>query len=270
MQATRIASLNINGATAAPKLDMLTDFLYCQEITIILLQEVTHNDVERIRGYDTYLNIWAMLRDTALAVRKTTRIQQVQRLTSGRAITATYGDLRIVNIYAPSGTSNRVERKHFYNSELPSIMRHAPGILLLGGDFNCTQTAAETTEQPCPIRALSELIRRMGLKGTWSHNYNQPVYTHYTHTGASRLHRIYASSALLARKVKTMILPVPFSDHQTVILSINMGGKNVWRVRRDWRMNPAMLRDECFMMALHDKWKEWQRTKPYYPNVALW
>jgi exonuclease III len=42
MQAVRIASLNINGATAASKLDMLTDFLHRQEITIILLQEVTH------------------------------------------------------------------------------------------------------------------------------------------------------------------------------------------------------------------------------------
>jgi hypothetical protein len=67
-----------------------------------------------------------------------------------------------------------------------------------------------------------------------------------------------------------MILPVPFTDHHAVILSINMGSKNVWRVRRDWRMNPTMLRDECLKMVLHDKWKEWQRAKPYYPNVALW
>jgi exonuclease III len=143
MRAVRIASLNINGATAASKLDMLTEFLYRQEITILLLQEVTHNDVARIRGYDTYLNIGATLRGTALVVRKTTRIQQVQLLPSGRAIAATYGDLRIVNIYAPSGTANRVEREHFYNSELPSMMRHTPGTLLLGGDFNCTQTPAE-------------------------------------------------------------------------------------------------------------------------------
>jgi exonuclease III len=158
MQAVWIASLNINGATTASKLDMLTDFKDRQGISIILLQEVTHNDVARIRGYDTYLNIGATLRGTALAVRKTTRIQQVQLLPSGRAIAVTYGDLRIVNIYAPSGTSNRVEREHFYNSELPSMMRHTPGTLLLGGDFNCTQTAAETTGQQCPSRALSELI----------------------------------------------------------------------------------------------------------------
>jgi exonuclease III len=74
MQAVRIASLNINGATAASKLDMLTDFLYRQEITIIFLQEETHNEVARIRGYDTYLNTGAMLRGTALVLRKTTRI----------------------------------------------------------------------------------------------------------------------------------------------------------------------------------------------------
>jgi hypothetical protein len=67
-----------------------------------------------------------------------------------------------------------------------------------------------------------------------------------------------------------MILPVPFTDHHAVIISINMGSKNVWRVRRAWRVNPTILRDEFFKMALHDKWKEWQRAKPYYPNVALW
>jgi hypothetical protein len=78
-------------------------------------------------------------------------------------------------------------------------------------------------------------------------------YTHFTHTGVSRIDRIYASSALLARKVKSMILPVPFTDHHAVILSINMGSKNVWRVQRAWRMDPTMLRDECFKMALHDK-----------------
>jgi endonuclease/exonuclease/phosphatase family metal-dependent hydrolase len=149
----------------------------------------------------------------------------------------------MVNIYAPSGTSNRVDREHFYNSELPSMMRHTPGALLLGGDFNCTKTPAEATGQPSPSKALSELIRRMDLKDTWSHNYNQPIYTHYTHTGASRLDRIYASSALLARKVKSVILPVAFTDHHAVILSVNMGSKNVWRVRRAWRMNSTMLRD---------------------------
>jgi exonuclease III len=196
MQAVRIASLNINGATAASKIDMLTDFLHRQEITIILLQEVTHKDVVKIRGYDTYLNIGATLQGTALVGRKTTRIPHVQLLPSGRAIAATYGDLRIVNIYAPSGTLNRVEREHFYNSELPSMMRHTPGTLLLGGDLNCTETAADSTGQPCPSRALSELIRRMDLKDTWSHNYNQPVYTHYTQTLARADKTVYM---LLAR-----------------------------------------------------------------------
>jgi hypothetical protein len=66
-----------------------------------------------------------------------------------------------------------------------------------------------------------------------------------------------------------MVLPVPFTDHHAVILCINMGSKNVWTARRAWRMYPKMLRDECFKMALHEKWKEWQRAKPYYPNVAL-
>ena len=42
-----------------------------------------------------------------------------------------------INIYAPSGTAKRLEREHFYNSELTYLLRDAPANIFLGGDFNC-------------------------------------------------------------------------------------------------------------------------------------
>jgi hypothetical protein len=149
-------------------------------------------------------------------------------------------------------------------------MRHTPGSLILGGDFNYTQTPAETTGNPNPSRALAELLRGIDLTDTWCQNPNTTVYTHYSQTGASRLDRIYVSRALLPRKVGTVILPVAFTDHQTVVLSVEIGEIATWRNRGKWNMNPTMLRDESFTTALRDKWKEWRLAKRHFPTATVW
>jgi exonuclease III len=80
---------------------------------------VTHDVAARIHGYKTYLNI-GMMRGTAILARNTTRLHQAQTIPSGRAIAATFGDLRLINIYAPSCTANRAEREYFQNSAIPN------------------------------------------------------------------------------------------------------------------------------------------------------
>jgi exonuclease III len=163
----RIASLNINGFTAEKKVAMLAEFLYRNEITLMLLQEVTQTDVARIRGYDAHLNIGADMRGTAILVRNTESLEHVLRLPSGRGITASYKDLLVVNVYAPAGTSKRAEREHFYTAEIPGIRRHTPGTLMIGGDFNCTQQPNESTRAPNPSGGMAELLRRLALTDSW-------------------------------------------------------------------------------------------------------
>jgi exonuclease III len=138
MGAVWTASLNINGLTSATKIGMPTDWLYRHNINIIFIQEVTHPEAAQIRRYETYLNIGTTMCGTAILTRNIIRLHQVQIIPSGRAIEATFGELQLINIYAPSGTANRAEREHFYNSKLPLLMRHNPGSLIVGGDFNCT------------------------------------------------------------------------------------------------------------------------------------
>jgi exonuclease III len=53
----KIATLNVNGVSAKVRMRMLAYFLRKQEIDIILLQEVTHNDFDLIRGYNSYTNV---------------------------------------------------------------------------------------------------------------------------------------------------------------------------------------------------------------------
>jgi exonuclease III len=218
----RIVSVNINGCTSATKLSMITDFVYRQDINIVLLQEVTNSEIAKIRGYDTYVNLGTTMHGTVILTRNVSGLRNIQKIPSGRAMAANLGELRLLNIYAPSGTANRSERESFYNSELTPLMSHTPGTLIIGGDFNCSQVTADTTGNPTPSRALTEILNGMDLVDTWNQPQDRPQYTHYTSTGASRIDQIYVLRALLSRKVGKKILPAAHTDHHAVVLRIIM------------------------------------------------
>ena len=124
----KIATLNINGMSAGDKMTMLNEFLYKQEIDIMLLQEVTHTDFDEVRGYTVHFNIGTSKRGTAFVTREQIQITNVTRLPSGRGIAVNYQGVWIVNICAPSGTANRQEREEFFNMELAYLLRSLPPI----------------------------------------------------------------------------------------------------------------------------------------------
>jgi exonuclease III len=92
---------------------MLAEFLYRNDFTLLLLQEVTHTDLARIRDYDSHMKIEADMRGTAMLVRHTDNLDQVIRLPSGRGMAASYKDLRVANIYAPAGTAKKLKGSTF-------------------------------------------------------------------------------------------------------------------------------------------------------------
>jgi hypothetical protein len=168
----RIASVNINGCTSATKLSMITDFVYRQDINTVLLQEVTNSEIAKIGGYDTHVNLGTTIRGLAILTRNVSGLRNIQTIPSGRAMAANLGELRLLNIYAPSGTANRGERERFYNRELTPLFSHTPGTLIIGDDFYSTKVTADTTGNPTPSRALTEPLNGMDLVDTW----NQPQY----------------------------------------------------------------------------------------------
>jgi len=122
----KIATLNINGMTADGIMGMLNEFMLKQEIDIILLQEVTHTDLESIRGYKTHFNIGINKRGTTILTKEEISLKNITRLPSGRGMAACYQGIWLVNIYAPSGTANRQEREDFYNVELVYLLKSLP------------------------------------------------------------------------------------------------------------------------------------------------
>jgi len=61
--------------------------------------------------YTAHINIGNDGRGTAIFVKEGITLTNIQRIPSGRGIAATHHGIRRVNIYAPSGSEKKKERK---------------------------------------------------------------------------------------------------------------------------------------------------------------
>jgi len=116
---------------------MLEEFIRKRDVDIAILQEVTSVHNINIKGYQTIDNVGTARRGTAILTRDDLQMHRIRRLPSGRKLAAYCNNICLVNIYAPSGTSNRAEREAFFNSEVIDLLPLAPTELIMAGDFNC-------------------------------------------------------------------------------------------------------------------------------------
>ena len=70
----RIASLNINGIANPTRICMLGEFLWQQDIDVVLLQEVTSKAIEQLRNYTKHINIGTEHRGTAILVKEGSKL----------------------------------------------------------------------------------------------------------------------------------------------------------------------------------------------------
>ena len=75
---------------------------------------------------------------------------------------ASFKNVTLVNIYAPSGAERR-EREQFFASEVPYLLRGIPSSLVMGGDINSVLSSVEVTGHTNYSRTLQELIRGYDL-----------------------------------------------------------------------------------------------------------
>jgi exonuclease III len=265
-----IATLNINGIRAHHRMLMLADFLRAQDVDLLCAQEVTTDALQGIPTYTTHLNMGTEGRGTALLVKDAYKVDDVRRLPSGRGIMATFNGIRIVNIYAPSGTSKRKERELFYNLELPHLIGQPPAEMLIAGDFNCVLQPQDSTGVPHTSRALHALVDGLDLTDTGCLARGARQYTHYTPTGASRLDRIYVSRTVLSRSPRTETRAVAFSDHMAVVIHTTCAVEVAAQGRGVWRMNAALLNSNATQSRLAEEWTRWDALKRLYSTRVQW
>jgi len=83
--------------------------------------------------------------ETAIVAKCQYQLTDVRILPTGRAIAETLRGMRMINIYAPSGTTRRTEREDLYNVELTDLLQDASTHTLLAGDFKCVMHPIITT-----------------------------------------------------------------------------------------------------------------------------
>jgi exonuclease III len=93
---------------------MLEEFLRHHEIDILLVQEVTQHFLRDVRGYNTHYNVGANKRGTAIMTREGISLENITMIPSGRAIAAKFREVRILNVYSPSGNVMKQERERFF------------------------------------------------------------------------------------------------------------------------------------------------------------
>ena len=163
MNVLRIATININGIRNETRIAMLKEFIRSHDLDVVLLQEVTTPESIDTPGYISYSNIGPDMRGTAIMARRNLPITHIERLPSGRAIAVENYGLRIVNVYAPSGTAKRTDRERFYNVELPVLFSTHTTPILVGGDFNCILSPSDSTGTFSSSNALANIIRGFRL-----------------------------------------------------------------------------------------------------------
>jgi len=137
---------------------MLEDFLWRQDIDFALLQEVSHTTLNMIRRYTVHVNIGTDRCGAAILAKDGLTLSNIQRLPSERGMFASFRDILIVNIYAPSGAEKRQETEGFYNTEVVHLIPSSSTAMILAGDFNCVITNDDCTGQRNYSRALARLI----------------------------------------------------------------------------------------------------------------
>jgi exonuclease III len=269
MASIKIATLNINGLTSPTRVAMLEAFLWLQEIDILLLQVVTQDILHDLCGYNTHYNIGASMRGTAIVTRDKINLENVTMIPSARAIAAKFQGVWLINIYAPSGTAQKQEREHFFNSELAYLLTGTSGHIFLGGDFNCILETIESAGVFNYSRALAELVHGFAMKDVWQDAPTRKVYTHYSVSGVTRIDHIYASQEVSARKLGVEAVAAEFTYHLVVCLRMSVDIPKMQRWRGLWKLDSAILMENRCKERLCTQWEQLKRQKGLFPDSTV-
>ena len=98
----------------------------------------------------------------------------------------------------------------------------------------------------------------------------QRAYTHYTHTGAARLDRIYISEDLSCNKQGAETIAAAFTDHLAVLIRIKLATTMLLRGKGRRCMNTSLLKDMSFQRKFRNSWREWAEHIKRYPDILHW
>ena len=257
----RICTINVRGLSKH-KFSFITDFFVQSKLDFCFLQETMISDDTTCRSLSSCWSgpsFWALAcrRRGGVAVLCSDRfrdnISVWQKDSDGRvlSILVTLDDLRLnlVNIYTPTYPA---ERKTFFQTLHSYFFPNSE--LVLGGDFNCYDSALDKMGTVRIDSSLSDLKSSCALRDAWRVKHpRERQFTWFNHnrTIASRLDSFLISRPLCSQVSDCKIWPFLRSDHDFVILDFEFTGL-LKRGPGVWKINNSLLEDIHFRSSIED------------------
>ena len=201
-----ICSLNVGMSNI---LGGLSALISSESMDIIFLQEVRLSGPQieyLLPGYRAAANIEPenpSRPGTAIVWRSDLPVKELLSFSLCRMQLATLGSFKLINVYAPSGSSRKQERASFFSQDLFAALQLSPDRpLILGGDFNCllkpidVENVCGFTQKKC--QSLDNIVKVFKLIDSFRFCYPTAKEFTFFRPGCapSRLDRIYLSSCM--------------------------------------------------------------------------
>uniref|UniRef100_A0A3P8SZA0 Reverse transcriptase domain-containing protein n=1 Tax=Amphiprion percula TaxID=161767 RepID=A0A3P8SZA0_AMPPE len=179
----------------------------------------------------------------------------------------------LMNIYAPNE-----DIPGFISKIFTTILQHSTGILLLGGDFNCTMSQftdrqpSSKASTPRMSKMLKYLSTESGLVDVWRSKHPKgrdfTFYSH-RHSSYSRTDLFFTPKSEMHRIEGIKILPITLSDHAPLELIWDLGHRSK---TKQWRLNASLLNDKDFLTLIKTELKNYLdiNTSPEISPLILW
>lgn len=268
-----VCTINLNNISNTNKLNSLKTFVNLMDVDVILFQEVASESID-LYGFEIVYNINHDKRGTAIAYKAHFQCKDVERSIDSRVIKVRLNNnIVICNIYAPSGSSNRSNREHFFNEIVPYYLRGSNEFMILGGDFNSVETVKDSsndhTSNFSPM--LKRLRQGLQLKDAWEVKYgNDREYSFIRGGFGSRIDRIYVSQSLSLNVVDAKYQVTSFTDHKAHIVKVQLPFMGKPFGRGVWNYKSLILQNNENYAEFQQKWRYWSSQRQYYRNWVVW
>ena len=187
----------------------------------------------------------------------------------------------IYNILVPQSDPLAFEVFNSFSKHLSTC--NSDGVVVVGGDFNCTENPAldrlhVTTERRSRVAAaLMETVGALSLCDVWRRlNPQKQQFTWLRNNPSqecgvskARLDRLYLHPDMLSSIHSCKITPCSLSDHSAISLKIQLPSAN-FRGSAYWHFNNSLLQDEAYKQIITCFWGEWRQKQSDFPNLNSW
>ena len=268
----KVGSVNLNSSSSAINKSLLREFVINHDIDIIFLQEVCYANFSFIRSHSPLINIGENGSGTAILIRNSFEFSQPLLDPNGRISSVVVNGVNYVNIYAFSGSNRKKERDQLFINDLAvHLGKGGKKIDVIGGDFNCILNNGDSNSSVKNFSTgLKQLIEMFKLKDV-AFELKKNAFTFIRNDSSSRLDRFYTSSLLLQKVVDFATIPVAFSDHFGILMTIRGSVGDVAPIGRGyWKVNSSLAKDDSVCARLVDEYQGWKLRHIFTTDRSRW